>query len=239
MRVAFLSDVHANLPALWGALEDARRRGARTVVAAGDLVVGGPHPVEVLRLLRERKVASARGNMDRRVVELLARPGKLARKAEGGKWAAAAWTALQLGGTERDHLAALPHELRLTFGGAAVLITHGSPAGDEDYVFPSLTPAALAAKLGAERPAVLVCGHSHVPFARKMAGCWVVNCGSVGKPVDGDPRGSYALADFPGRGVVRARIVRFAYPVEEPAADLKRRRAPGFTARELRDGVKD
>lgn len=238
MKVAFLSDIHANFPALWSAMEDARRRGARSTVVAGDIVGGGPHPAEVVRLLMKKRVRAIRGNVDRRTLSMLDKPKKLAKKAKQGTLAALArWAALQLGDQEREWLAGLPCELRLALGGMNVLIVHGSPLGDEDYVYPSITERALAAKLKEGKPDLLVCGHSHVPFVRKVAETWIANCGSVGKPVDGDPRGSYALADFKGRGVISARIVRFEYPIEEAAHDLERL-SSGFTPAELRSGVK-
>ncbi len=238
MKIAFLSDIHANFPALWSALEDARRRGARSAIVAGDIVGGGPHPAEVVRLLMKKKTAAIRGNVDRRTISRLEKPKKRGKKAkEGTLGALASWAALQLGEKEREWLAGLPSELRLAFGGMDVLIVHGSPLGDEDYIYPSITGRALATKLKEGKPGLLVCGHSHVPFVRKVAGTWIANCGSVGKPVDGDPRGSYALVDFKSRRAISAKIVRFEYPVEEAAHDIERLRS-GFAPAELRSGVK-
>lgn len=236
MKVALLADIHGNLPALAAALAAARAAGAAHVVVAGDLVGGGPHPVEVLRLLQESGARCVRGNMDRKVLAAL-EAGAPRPKKKTGRKADVAWTARQLGADERAFLAALPAERTLRFGGCGVLVVHGSPCGDEDYLFPSVTAEALTARLGAARPGMLVCGHSHLPFVASVAGVLVVNCGSVGKPIDGDPRGAFALADFPGRGRCAAEIVRFAYPVEVTASDLKARRAPGLDPERLRGGL--
>ncbi len=65
-----------------------------------------------------------------------------------------------------------------------------------------------------------------------------MNCGSVGRPIDGDPRGALALCDFGAGGRVSARIVRFPYPVEALVADLEARRTVGGRPREYRAGVK-
>jgi putative phosphoesterase len=225
VRVLFLSDVHANFPALWRALESAWRRGAERVVCAGDLVGFGPHPVEVLRLLRERGVLCIRGNVERKVLGLLSEsPRRLRNLLPKKNLGPLAWTALQLGEEERGFLEGLPERLEMEIEGVRVLVVHGSPRKDTDYLYPSLTPAALLARLGPDRPGLLVCGHSHIPFARRVGGVLVVNCGSAGKPVDGDPRGAYAVADL-RNGRVRAEIVRFAYPVERVVRDLRERRA--------------
>jgi putative phosphoesterase len=222
-----LSDIHANFTALVAALASAERRGCERVVVAGDVVGGGPHPVEVIRMLARRRIPALAGNLDRKVLAVggdAARLEELA--ARGRKRAVQAWTALQLGPAERDWLAALPAELELECAGHAVLVVHGSPLGDEDYVFPSITARALRDKLGGRRPEVLVCGHSHVPFVRTVAGVRVVNCGSVGRPVDGDPRGSYAILDCRAGAAPRARIVRFPYAAEQVEHDLTSRGVP-------------
>jgi predicted phosphodiesterase len=230
-RVAFLSDVHANFTALAAALASAERRGCRRVVVAGDVVGGGPHPVEVIRLLARRRVPAITGNLDRKVLAVGDDAARLEElSARGRKRAIHAWTALQLGRAERAWLAARPAELELDCAGHAVLVVHGSPLGDEDYVFPSITAAALRAKLAGRRPAVLVCGHSHVPFTRTVAGVRVVNCGSVGRPIDGDPRGSFAIVDCRPGLAPRARIVRFAFDADQVERDRKARGVPTAVA---------
>lgn len=245
MRVAFVSDVHGNLPALRSALEFAERQGAERVVTAGDLVGDGPHPVEVVRELRGRGVAAIRGNVDRKVLELGDDRAKLEKKLDkkGKQRQNRAWTALQLvdAPEERQWLAELPEQRWLEQEGSRVLVVHGSPRSDTDYLFPSLTPEALQRKLepvDGPAPAVLVCGHSHVPFAREVAGIWVINCGSVGRPADGDPRGSLGLVEFGARGIARAGIARFPYPVEEVAAAVEERGVPGIDPEEYRLGIK-
>lgn len=226
-RVAFLSDIHANFTALVAALASAARRGCERVVVAGDVVGGGPHPVEVIRLLARRRIPAVSGNLDRKVLSIGDDAARLEEvAARGRKRAVNAWTALQLGPAERAWLSALPAELELECAGHSVLVVHGSPLGDDDYVFPSITAPALRGKLGGRHPAVLVCGHSHVPFTRSLAGVRVVNCGSVGRPVDGDPRGSYAILDCRVGAPPRARIVRFPYAAEQVERDLRTRGVP-------------
>ena len=117
-------------------------------------------------------------------------------------------------------------------------MVHGSPLADTDYIFPSVTAPALLAKLGEPRPGLLVCGHTHIPFARRIAGVRVVNCGSVGRPVDGDPRGALALCEFLGDARAICRIARFAFPVEPLVADLVARGAKGASPEEYRTGTK-
>lgn len=244
MKIALLSDVHANLPALRVALAVARRVGAERVVVAGDLVGDGPHPLEVVQALRQLGAECIRGNVDRKVLRVAARKRRLAKglRNPDGQKRNRAWTAARLcqSPDALDWLRSLPPALRLEVGVRPVLVVHGSPRGDTDYVYPTLTPPALRAKLEpveGERPAVLVCGHSHLPFARAVDGVLVINCGSVGRPADGDPRGSLALLEVDG-ATARARLIRFAYPLEPLINDLSAREVPGIDAEQYRLGVK-
>ena len=238
MKVAFLADVHANFPALCAALDTAQRLGAAGVVVAGDLVGSGPHPVEVVRLLMQRGVRAVRGNVERKVLELGSGGKKLKRLLAKKRSGHLAWTAMQLGKAELAWLAALPERLDLTLGGTAVRVVHGSARGDGEYVYPSVTARVLPAMAGEPRPLLLVCGHSHIPYTRRVAGIRVVNCGSVGRPIDGDPRGALALVDLDEGSPPRATLVRFAYPVAETMRDLAARSGPGAIPAELELGIK-
>ncbi len=237
--VAFLSDIHANLPALRAALADVERQGARVGCVAGDLVGDGPHPAEVIDLIRARRLPAIAGNVERKVVALGGKPRRaLLEIQEKKKRGNLAWTALRLDADRLGWLASLPATLEPGTAGVTTLVVHGSPLGDTDYVFASITPQGLAGKLPDRAVEVLVCGHSHVPFVRRVRGVLVINCGSVGRPADGDPRGSYALVDLrPGRRPT-ARIVRFDYPVDEVVRELAARGVPGVDADEYARGLK-
>lgn len=244
MRIALLSDIHANLAALRAALDVAERQGADLVFVAGDVVGDGPEPVEVVAALRERGIESIRGNVDRKVLSQGDSRRKLEKaiREKGDAGRNRAWTALRLldAPHERAWLAALPEQRTLEVEGRAILVVHGSPWSDTDYVFASLTAPGLDGKLeplAGWRPDAMACGHSHVPFARRIGGVTVANCGSVGRPADGDPRGSLAVLEVDG-AAVRARIVRFEYDVEATIAEIERRAVPGLDPGQYRRGLK-
>jgi putative phosphoesterase len=238
LKIAFLSDIHSNYPALCRALEKGRKLGASRFIIAGDVVGAGPHPVEVIRHLKGQRIPAIRGNVDRKVLQAGSRRRELKEKLQDRKNGHLAWTAMQLGKAEREWLENLPPELVIASEAGEILVVHGSPQGDTDYIYPSITRAGLLSKLEGRNPAVLVCGHSHVPFSRSVAGVRILNCGSVGRPVDGDPRGTFGILEIGDGDNIRAKIIRFAYPVEHVAGDLESRRVPGAKPDEYRVGIK-
>jgi putative phosphoesterase len=227
VKVAFLSDIHANLYKLITALKNARRRGASRVFVAGDIVGRGPHPLEVVRFLRENKIPVVKGNVERKLLNLK-HGEKGIFKLLDGKKANLAWTALQLDDDAWDYFATLPEYIRVTIEGFDILIVHGSPLSDKDYIYPSITPYGIRTKLAGDNPDILVCGHSHIPFTKKLKNLLVVNCGATGLSIDGDPRPSYALASFTVGRPVRCRILRFSYPLSEMISLIRSQEIPGF-----------
>jgi predicted phosphodiesterase len=183
--------------------------------------------------------------VDRKVLRQLERKRKKlkkrAREGNSAKRRNLAWTALQLTDEDREWLGHLPETLSFRAEDQEILAVHGSPLGDTDYLYASLTETGLEAKLrGYEGPppTLLVAGHSHVPFARSVNGTLVMNCGSVGLPADGDPRGSLLVADISAEGPTDVELVRFHYPVEEVEAAIEEREVPGVDPSQYGRGIK-
>ena len=239
MIAAFLSDIHGNLPALKAAAIDAEARGAERLFCAGDLTGYGPFPSEVCRFFESRRIPAILGNYDEKVLAAIKNPADFEKGMKPAKWRILDWTRTNLDGTARRFLATLPRLYRETLpGGVGLLMVHGSVRSAEDALYPSLTGRGLKTKLAGETPDVLVCGHTHIPFAKRIGGVFVVNCGSAGHPVDGDPRPSYALLHFTENKKPSGRIVRFDYPKNETLAALAKTPLPKSLAKDYEEGNK-
>jgi putative phosphoesterase len=239
MLVAFISDIHGNLPALEAALTDARFRGAERIYCAGDLTGYGPFPGEVCRILAEEQITTIIGNYDAKVIAALHRSADLKQRMKPGKWKILDWTCGQIDGDAQRFLASLPPLHRETLAGRfKLLMVHGSPMSAEDAIYPSITPYGLKKKLAGTRLDILVCGHTHIPFVRRVAGALVVNCGSAGQPVDGDPRPAYALVKIQQGKPPSARIIRFDYPKAELLQAIERSSLPHGLSADFSEGNK-
>ena len=116
-------------------------------------------------------------------------------------------------------MAELPFDLRFNVGASPVHLVHGSPRKVNEYLFED-KPASLYERLAAAEEAdTLVFGHTHKPWVREYGGVLFVNCGSVGKPKDGDPRAGFAILR-PGDTRLEVTIERVPYDAEAVAREV-------------------
>jgi putative phosphoesterase len=180
--IACLYDVHGNLPALEAVLADLGE--ADRYILGGDYALFGGWPGETVARLRELEPATwIRGNADRWLADT---PDELLEPVAAAR--------AELGDELVAELAALP----ATAVQGDTLICHASPVSDMRSFFPE--PAEDEAELlaGITAPRLLF-GHTHLQFRRMAGGVELVNPGSVGMPLDGDPRAAYAVIHDGGR----------------------------------------
>ncbi len=223
MKLAALYDIHGNLPALEAVLEDVAQQAVDLIIVGGD-VVSGPMPTPCLdRLLgAEVPVSFIRGNADREVVACaseddieVSEEGALSVRGQ------TCWVVEQLRPGQLELLASWPTKLNLEVEGLGdILFCHASPRNDTD-LFTRLTPEAQVIPLLQGVTAdVIVCGHTHMQFERRVGDKRILNAGSVGLPY-GEP-GAYWLLLGPG-----AEFRRTAYDLEEAAERIRATAYPG------------
>jgi putative phosphoesterase len=221
-EIAVITDIHANLPALQAALARIDELGIESVYCGGDLVGYGPHPNEVVALVAERDIPAIYGNYDYAIARDLEDCGCAyitPHDRELGQ-GSVEWTLAHTDRRSKEWMRELPFDLRFDVGAASVHLVHGSPRKVNEYLFED-KPARLYERLAAAEDAgVMVFGHTHKPWVRSYGGVLFVNCGSVGKPKDGDPRGAFAVLRETAGGV-EATIERVAYDAEAVAAEVR------------------
>ena len=219
--VAVITDIHGNLPALQAALARVEELSVDAIYCGGDLVGYGPWPSEVCALIEERAIATIYGNYDWAIARDEEDCGCAYRDphehALGER--SIAWTLAHTDRRAKDFMRGLPFDLRFELAGKRVRLVHGSPRRVNEYLFadkPARTFERIAAGADCD---VLIFGHTHQPWIAEFAGVRFVNCGSVGKPKDGDPRGGFAVLEADG-AEISARIERFDYDAAHVARAL-------------------
>jgi putative phosphoesterase len=232
--VAVITDIHANMPALQASLGRIEELGIERVYCGGDLVGYGPHPNEVCALIEERGIPTIYGNYDYAIGRDLEDCGcayPTQHERELGQ-RSVDWTLAHTGRRAKDFMRGLPFDLRFEVGETAVHLVHGSPRKVNEYLFEE-KPASLYERLAAAEDAdTLVFGHTHQPWVHEYGGVLFVNCGSVGKPKDGDPRAAFAVLR-PGDGHPRVTIERVAYDAEAVAREVAEAGLPEEYAEKL------
>jgi len=210
MRLAVVSDIHGNLTALETVLADIERQQVDELIVAGDFV-GGPQPQATLESLRDAQALMIRGNHEAYFLDC--DRGRTPTGIGNAKqWAAMQWAYEQLSRDALDFLSALPEQRVIACNGAApIRVVHGTPGSDREHLFPNRDPAALTRFRQEDQlpwdqtpsplslvtegiaEAVLVCAHSHIPWQQSEDSCLVVNPGSAGSSINGDPRATYAV----------------------------------------------
>ena len=232
--VAVISDIHGNLAALQAALMRIDELSIDRIYCGGDLVGYGPHPSEVCALIKERAIPTIYGNYDYAIARDEEDCGcayATAHDRELGQ-ESVAWTLQQTDRAAKDFMRELPFDLRFPVGSVGVHLVHGSPRKVNEYLFED-KPASLYERLAdAEKDSVLVFGHTHKPWVREHGAVLFVNCGSVGKPKDGDPRGAFAVLR-PARGSVQVTIERVGYDAAAVAEEVRSAGLPAEYADKL------
>lgn len=233
MRVAFVSDIHGNLPALQAVLADIDQRGAIDVlVGGGDFAFGGAYPQRCIDTVRSRDMQCVRGNTDEWVVES-ATAGRVMAKGYDPKDAHSPallaiddWVAKALDTASVRFLIDLPIAWRATgSSGQRLVFVHATPWSTHPIVMPDASDDLLTRMLDEAEADVLVYGHIHHAYARQVNGRTVACAGSVGIPLDGDPRPAYLIAADDGAGW-SLEHVRLDYDRDSYLADLARSGMP-------------
>lgn len=220
MKIAILSDIHGNLPALQAVAEHIDAWRPDRVMVAGDIVNRGPHSLACWQFLQDKVVEQAwhlcKGNHEDYVIG----HGRADDVREGTQFELSRvsyWTYQQLNGNV-SALADLPDGCTVCVpDGGELRVRHASMHHNRDGIYPEADDTAVTRQI-APAPAVYATAHTHRPFTRQVNGTVVVNAGSVGTPADGDGRASYAQIAW-RHGRWQAHIVRVSYDVEQTRQD--------------------
>lgn len=213
MRVAFISDIHANAPALKEVLMTIDNKGIDQIYCAGDIVGYNAFPNRTVALMVENNVTSIRGNHDEAV--LTETPSNFNIQAKR----AIDWTRRKLSSQSQEYLENLGSEIRREIGGRDIYITHGSPLNNlNQYVTENEITEWRIDRWFENNPDLIVLGHTHIQFKKKINDTIVLNPGSVGQPRDSNSDAAFAIFDTTEEAVHTHRV---EYDIDKTAERTK------------------
>lgn len=223
MRVALLSDIHANEPALRAVLSDLSEDSVDLVVCVGDIVGYGPDPKACVSLIRDYADHCVAGNHDREANT----PARYSGHPTAGP--GLKHTYEELGNDDLSWLDDLPERRQLSAHSMTIAHSHPDPAHTDQYVYPDEF-STVGATVDS---ALLAMGHTHVQGADTVDETLVVNPGSVGQPRDGEPGAAYAVVDMEEQ---TADLRRVEYDIEAVRERVRAAGLPDETWERLADG---
>lgn len=188
MKIAIISDIHANLPALEKVLEDIHSNfKADQVYCLGDLTDGAPWANEVINLIREYNIPTIMGNHDERIAfDYKVHPLK---KHTLEEQLARAETIRQTKDTISEvnlkYLSELKSNIKFNYAGISFLLVHGSPKSNEEYIYENHDTESIIGMFESNQADIIVSGHTHLSFIKEVY-CndlpkLFINAGSVGR----------------------------------------------------------
>jgi predicted phosphodiesterase len=245
LKLALLSDIHANLPALEAVLDDIERRsGIDAIYHIGDLVGYAPWPNETVALLQSRGITGVAGNYDSTVATDYKHCGCKYEdpRQEALSHLSYEWTRKHVSSECKTLLGELPFRLDIRAGGGhesgpTLILVHGTPTLNTVY-WTEDRPDSFCLKMadiaGARSGDMIAFGHTHKSWTRTIDGIHFLNTGSVGRPKDGDPRAGYVVATIGAK--THFDFVRVTYEIDRAVKGIEASDLPNEFGAYLRSG---
>lgn len=225
-KIAFISDIHSNIPALEETIIDIKKRGIEDIYCLGDIIGYHSFPNQVIKVLKDEGVISIKGNHDLAITE-----ENFNRENESHfvLW----WNYDNLTSENIEYLKQLPESLEINVEDITIKIVHGSPESIEEYIREGSKEIDKYFELMTTD--VLICGHTHLPYIHEKDGKFLLNTGSVGKPKIGKPLSSYILLNVDGKNI-SPEIIRLSYDTDTMIKHLKENGFPEKYAEAIKTG---
>ncbi len=213
MRIAVLSDIHANVQALEAVMNDIVNQQCEHVFCLGDLALAGPQPKEVMDYVMNQQGAWTiiQGNTDKMIAQYGPEVVEFLEAQYPVMANAIADDITLLDDSHRAFLEGLPPQLSLDVEGCSVLLVHGSPRANNEDILPEMPLEEVEEIISGTKEKLILCGHTHIPCGYQTnTNQTVVNVGSVGRPMTEQPKACYAIIDFSqGSFEIRHRFVDY------------------------------
>ena len=224
MKIAVISDIHANLIALNTVLEDIKEQNCDKIFCLGDLAMAGPQPVETVDfIIKQTDWTIIHGNTDKLIVDYSSELFENMMNTFPLMAKALREDVKVLREDQKEFLRKLPPQKELEIEGVKILLVHGSPRRNNEDILPNLPIEQVEEIIDGVNADLILCGHTHMPAGYQTnTKQTVINDGSVGRPMTEDLKACYLILDINnGSFTAEHRLLDYT---REKAAEIMRER---------------
>jgi len=199
-RLAIISDIHGNLPALEAVISDMKKQEIDQVIVAGDVINFGPFSNQTARMVIENNWPVIRGNNEYFLLDskTLRAP---AEWSDPVLFAPTIWTVQHFDPDLKKIISTWPDTINLRYGEAPpIQVFHGTPQNPWESIYWTAPDEEIEILLSTVEAEYVICGHTHLPMDRQLGKWHIFNPGSVGVPLDGIFSASYMILESDGEG---------------------------------------
>ena len=202
MKIAVISDIHANLEALKTVLKDIEKEKCDKIFCLGDLAMAGPQPVETVDfIMKQKDWTIIQGNTDKLIVDFSQELFENMLNTFPLMAKAIKEDVKVLRDDQKEFLKNLPPQKELEIEGVKILLVHGSPRRNNEDILPNLPIEQVEEIIAGVKADLILCGHTHMPAGyQTRTKQTVINDGSVGRPMTEDLKSCYLILDIKDGG---------------------------------------
>ena len=233
MKIAVISDIHANLDALSSVLERIKPKGCSKIFCLGDIAMAGAEPKETIKkiqeLMQSKDFYIIQGNTDKMLSVFSFDTYNNVLETNTVMGAAYLADSQLLNDEEKNFLANLPEQKEIELFGVKILLVHGSPRKNNENIYPDLKIEEVEEMIKGVDANVIFCGHTHIPCGYQTnTNQTVVNVGSVGRPFTPKPDACFAIMNINEQtGAFEIEHEFVSYDVQKASEKIKERKFDG------------
>lgn len=234
MKIGVLGDIHGNIEALKVAYNLAMEEKVEKLFHLGDLGGYAPFVNEVVDFLIEHNILGIQGNYDEAVAYDLPHCGCKYEDEFQAEMSHISfeWTKKYVTEKSKNYMKSLPFSIEFEANGKLVKIFHATPIKNNLYWSEERTEKFYLLMAERAQADIMIYGHTHIPYFRKIGDRYFINAGSVGKPKDGDSRTCLCVIDIT-HDAVEVNFIRRQYDIQKMINAIIESGLPSYFAEKL------